>query len=650
MPDLHDVTTTIDDQSGSFGDGGELICVLSCVEKNANASAPRLYGSSKDLFAQHGYSPGLDFASHHLKSTRKPLMFIGLPTATAGAIVWKDSAGVTGTSTVDATVGPSGVLEEIDAIFTITTGGTVGTDGVIGLLSCDGGRTSRAVRLGTASSYTIPFFGVVLTFGAGTLVAGDVFAFATTAPLFDSTGLAAARAALALQKRKLTTWLCVGDLPDATLAASLVTQVNGYETENDRFVVARAQVRDKKIARMSRTRKKISGSPQLTFAEVGATGDTITRATGSWITDGFSVGDRVTITGTTSNNIVDGDVTAVTATILTFGNTDLNPEVITTGYQLFGSPALTFAEVGATGDTITRTSGSWITDGFAIGDTVEITGTSLNNRATADVTAVTATVLTLGTTDLDAEVIASHRVSVRRVETNAAYLATVGASFASIDAQRRVDLGVGRGYVESPWHQWQLRRPSSWAASVREYSQPIHVPTWRKADGPLGGWSLENGFGVVTEIDARNDAGALGGRFTCLRTWANGPEGAFVENSLTRATEGQLLSLTHNMHVANIACSVAQAACEDAIGQLLVLKTNGRPTAASLARITSRVNRALEEALLADVEGEGPRASAAVWTANPDANLSVVNATLDGVLDLKINGTIAKIATRVRVS
>lgn len=57
---------------------------------------------------------------------------------------------------------------------------------------------------------------------------------------------------------------------------------------------------------------------------------------------------------------------------------------------------LTFAD--ANPDTITRASGSWITDGVEIGDVVTITG-SANNNGSYTVATVGATVLTLVTTD-----------------------------------------------------------------------------------------------------------------------------------------------------------------------------------------------------------------------------------------------------------
>jgi hypothetical protein len=47
------------------------------------------------------------------------------------------------------------------------------------------------------------------------------------------------------------------------------------------------------------------------------TAHTITRAAGSWITDGFTVGMRPTSSGTASNNATHSAITAVTALVLT---------------------------------------------------------------------------------------------------------------------------------------------------------------------------------------------------------------------------------------------------------------------------------------------------------------------------------------------
>ncbi len=70
---------------------------------------------------------------------------------------------------------------------------------------------------------------------------------------------------------------------------------------------------------------EMSGTPTLTFANVGATGDTITRSTGSWVDDGFAIGMSIRVTGSVSNNVT-ATIATVAATILTLGATALTDE------------------------------------------------------------------------------------------------------------------------------------------------------------------------------------------------------------------------------------------------------------------------------------------------------------------------------------
>lgn len=69
---------------------------------------------------------------------------------------------------------------------------------------------------------------------------------------------------------------------------------------------------------------------------------------------------------------------------------DVNGQPIT----MTGSPNVTFAAVGGTADTITRSAGSFVTDGFIAGAAIVVTGSSSNNN-TFTLATVTATVLTL---------------------------------------------------------------------------------------------------------------------------------------------------------------------------------------------------------------------------------------------------------------
>lgn len=646
MADLPQASVVIDDEAGALAGGTDLLTVIACVQQNADVT-PRIFTSTKNLLAKHGFSEGVDYCAMHFEETGKPVLFVGLPTVTAGAIVRVDQSGNTGTSVVTVAAGAAGVLSEVEGIVSIEDGGIVGTDAIALAVSLDGGRSTKKIRLGTATSIALAYVGLTVSFAAGTLITGDVvLQFATTSPRWDSAGLTAARNALKAQPKQSRSWLVVGDLVNAADASAVVTQVNAYETADDRFVYARAQVRDRREHLMSHVTKVMGGTPTLTFAEVGVSGDTITRSTGSWTAEGFAVGDIITVSGTTLNNIT-GAIGTVTATVITLGTTDLEPEGPIVGVSVVGSTPLTFAEVGLTGDTITRTTGSWITDGFAVGDVVSVSGTLLNN-VTGAIATLSATVLTFGTTDLAAEVVGSRSVIVMAIEDDPTWVSSIDAAFASIDAQRRIDMGAGRGFKQSAITGWSNRRPVAWAASLREYQHDVQIPTWAKAIGPLAGWSLEDDEGNIIEHDERTDGGLLAARFTCFRSYSNGPAGAFIALSLTRASEASLLSRTHNMAVADVACSVCQAETENAIGQVLELNADGTGTDASLTVLEERVNSALAIALL-QRKSEGPRASDAKWKASRSDILNIPGAELTGTLDLRLNGTLEKITTRVRV-
>ncbi len=479
MADLPEATVAIDDTAGAFAGGTGYAVVIGCVEQNDDVT-PRVVSSTKALLDLHGYSPAVDYAAMHFESTRKPVIFVGIPTETVGTVTGDETL-VTGSSTVAAAAGSNGVLEEVDGIITVTRAGTVGTDQIAFTLSLDGGTSSKTVRLGTALTYTVPYVGIVISFGAGTLAVGDVFTFVSTPPMWDSDGLASARTALAAQLKLSRSWVIIGDLAEEADATAVVTQVNAYETSSQRFVYARCNVYDKP----------------------------------------------------------DGD-------------------------------------------------------------------------------------------------------------TKAEHVADADAEFADIDAEKRIDLAIGRARKQSPISGWSFRRPAMWAASIREYQHDLQIPCWRKSDGPLSGWDLEDENGTLVEFDERVDGGGLAGRFTCLRTYSNGPNGSYVALSLTRAGEGSLLSRTHNMAVANLACTIAQAETENAIGQVLVLKSDGTAEEASLNVIEGRVNTALEIALLQN-RAEGPRASKAVWVASRTDILNVPAAELNGTLELLLNGTLERINTVVRV-
>ena len=141
----------------------------------------------------------------------------------------------------------------------------------------------------------------------------------------------------------------------------------------------------------------MTGSPNVTF--VDANPDQIQRSAGSWITDGFVAGQRIGVIGSFSLYGNDGvyTIASVTASTLTLVASDqLQSEgprsgVTVVSYPaLAGNPNLTFAD--ASPDTITRSAGSWVTDGFAVGHHIEVSGSS-SNDGIYTISELTATVL-----------------------------------------------------------------------------------------------------------------------------------------------------------------------------------------------------------------------------------------------------------------
>ncbi len=648
MADLPKSTVSIEETASAYSEGTDLIALFACVEKNANPALPVLYSSAKQAYVDKGYSPVIAYIARHVRKTGKPVLLFPLAIVTPGFFGSFDSSTVFGTSTITVAAGANGILEELEGRVEVAVGGAVGTPGIELLVSIDGGRTTTRARLGVATSYVISYVGVTISFSTGTLVAGDVFTFRASAPKPNAAGVTAARTALAAQQKKVRTILVVGDV-DASTAATTLSEANALETENDRYATARVSVLDRRVGKMSKLKTVMKGSPSLTFAEVGVSGDTVTRTSGSWIDDGFAVGHIVTFGGTALNNVT-GPITALSATIMTFATLpDLAPETIATA-TCVGSPGLTFAEVGVSGDTITRTSGSWIDDGFAVGDTAAILGTALNNISGV-IASLSATVMTFDTDDLAAEVVAQHAVSIVRVESMSTHIAKADTTYSSIDGARRIDLSIGRAAGACPFLGSWVRRPASWVASLEEYALPdIHLATYQKDRGPLTDWSLLDASDRTVELDARSDKSALAARFTCLRSYGNGPLGTFVALSLTRAPESSVLSRTHNMHVANLGCAVVQAQTEGFIGRVDEKDAAGRLTQGARGRLEARVNGELERQLLQKKGAVATaRAQFAKWTANPNVILTP-GAILDGILDLRVGATIERIQTFTRVT
>ncbi len=119
-----------------------------------------------------------------------------------------------------------------------------------------------------------------------------------------------------------------------------------------------------------------SGGRTMTFDD---TTKTITASSGDFAADGFVIGDKVAITGTSDNNFT-YTITNVATTVLTISETPVDEAASSTAVLVTNK--------------ITASSGSFITDGYAIGDKLRIRGSlSSSNNATFTISNVTATVI-----------------------------------------------------------------------------------------------------------------------------------------------------------------------------------------------------------------------------------------------------------------
>lgn len=649
MPSLPGANTSVSDTSSAAASGLDTICILAPVPQNADL-VPRLFGSAAAIFVQHGYSEGVEYYAMHRELTRKPCLFVGCPIGTPGAISREDTSGNTDTCVTTVTAGGDGVLTEHDGELSVISGGIIGTDQIILGLSLDGGRNVKRIRLGTGNSYTDPYAGFSVAFAAGSLTTGEtIHTWHGSGPLVDTNDLQAAREALAEQALGFRSVLLIGDLQTSAEAQDYLDELNAYATANQRFTGGRASVRDRAAeASLSVATVRMTGDPSLTF---DTTGDTITRDSGSWIDDGFKVGDVFTVDGSDSNDSPASPprITALTGSVLT-SSVNLVNEGPTAGVTVTAETGILFTN---SGETVRRSRGSWLNDGFRVGDSITIEGTATaTNDGTFTIATLTSVLMTLGASSVDAdETIGGSDVSITgsAAQTKAGWMADIADEFEPIDDSPRINLAAGRAALGSFFTEWDYRRSPAWEASIREYQHDLHVATWRKSDGPLRG-DLYDTDGNLAEWDDRIDGGAgCANRFTTYRTWANGPRGAFIAMDLTRAVDSSPRLLQNNERVISLACTTVQLNTENVVGRSLVLDSDGHATQDSLSTIESEVNAALELALLQN-RGEGQRASKAVWTASRDDILNIPEATLTGVLTLDLLGTIHTVNTTVRIS
>lgn len=211
-------------------------------------------------------------------------------------------------------------------------------------------------------------------------------------------------------------------------------------------------------------------TPDLSATTITATASssTFSRDVGSWITDGFVVNDVIHVTGFTNyvNNNWRWRITNVTASTITvvavenavtIGDDTGPPGTITiwTASRIYGSTigAVTIrasltgviCTANASAKTVTRNTGSWITDGFAVDDYVRVSGfvNPTNNGLFRRISSINATTLTFADDTLADETGVLSAVAIYRTRVTLERPATITVKNVPVTGGYSVD---GRGH------------------------------------------------------------------------------------------------------------------------------------------------------------------------------------------------------------
>jgi hypothetical protein len=175
----------------------------------------------------------------------------------------------------------------------------------------------------------------------------------------------------------------------------------------------------------------------------------------------------------------------------------------------------------------------------------------------------------------------------------------------------------------------------------------MHESTWWRAFGPLVGWYAHSSDDDYdNRVHGTPYAGALAGRFVSFSSLSNSP-GEFIAKDVTRSNPEDVLFLTNNVHVVNLACTIVNVESVRILGQTLVLDSDGTATKETIITIESVINSALHRAMLPG--GNENHCSSVQWIMKRGDDLRGPAAIVRGILSLGLAGTISHVDTKVEV-
>jgi hypothetical protein len=189
------------------------------------ANVLKTYSSIPALVAGEGQGAAVEAAAYDLANSGGPIRFMKAATSVAGALsaVTKSGAGPT------VTIAGATPSDDYQAILKVVLGGVLGA-GTFQYTLDNGVTWSEVQTIPAGGTYAIANTGITVTFPAGTYIAAETYTFTATAPMWNSSDLAAGFVVLSADN--VQDWdyiVCSGRQATgsaaATLAAALQTQL-----------------------------------------------------------------------------------------------------------------------------------------------------------------------------------------------------------------------------------------------------------------------------------------------------------------------------------------------------------------------------------------------------------------------------------------
>lgn len=316
--------------SASLPDTANAALIIGSTTVEEAIDVARVYGSAGAIRGVFEECPLTEICESHFATdpARHPVMCLGVEAADDGVLTL-DTSGVTGGGTATASVSTTPLGDWPDIYVEVITTFTAGTAGGEVYLSLDGGLKKVRTALLTATSIEFAGKGIKIDI-SGTFNAGSIITGWTTPPRWDSGSFATAQAALLTNTNKFSL-LCFAEpvTPDDwTIMTGLLNALEAAVPRRFAHIVA---------AKRRRYHETGVKTIEATFAN--ANPDTLARAAGSFITDGFKAGMRVTIDNA-ANPANEGTfvrIATVAALTLTFTtNVAFTAEVSTSGVTVSG--------------------------------------------------------------------------------------------------------------------------------------------------------------------------------------------------------------------------------------------------------------------------------------------------------------------------